>query len=110
MTRLQRRLGLPLLVLYGLGTTVGAGIYALLSDIALTAGVFAPWAFVLASSLAALSALSFAELSNRYPKAGATALYVEHGFGSRHFATAIGLLLVLSAISSGAALVNGMVG
>jgi len=110
MPELSRRIDLPLLVLYGLGTTVGAGIYALLGDIARTAGLFAPWSFVLASLLAALSALSFAELSNRYPRAGATALYVERGFGSRHFALLVGLLLVASAVSSGAALVNGIVG
>lgn len=109
-TPLSRSLNLPLLVLYGLGTTVGAGIYALLSDIAGTAGWLAPWAFLLASTLAALSALSFAELSSRFPQAGATALFIEKGFRQRHFASGIGLLLVLSAMLSAAALVNAMVG
>jgi hypothetical protein len=32
--RLKRRLGLPLLVLYGTGITIGAGIYVLLGAVA----------------------------------------------------------------------------
>ena len=110
MPALSRRLNLPLLVLYGLGTTVGAGIYALLADIARTAGSFAPWSFLGASLLAGLTALSFAELSSRYPWSGATALYVERGLNTPRLATLIGLLLVGSACTSGAALVNGLVG
>jgi hypothetical protein len=39
---LRRRLGLPLLVLYGTGITVGAGIYVLVGAIALHAGTFGP--------------------------------------------------------------------
>ena len=107
---LNRQLSQPLLILYGLGTTIGAGIYALLSDIAATAGAFAPWSFLLASILASFTAISFAELSNRYPRAGATALYIESGFSSKRFATLIGLLLVCSAVTSSAALLNGLVG
>ncbi|MBW2714187.1 MAG: hypothetical protein JRC77_10615 [Deltaproteobacteria bacterium] len=39
---LQRHLNLPLLVLYGLGTTVEAGIYALTGKVAGQAGMLAP--------------------------------------------------------------------
>ncbi len=35
---LQRRLSLPLLALYGLETTIGAGIYALLGEVVASAG------------------------------------------------------------------------
>jgi amino acid transporter len=45
---LRRRLGLALLVLYGTGITVGAGIYVLIGAVAGHAGVFAPWSFVVA--------------------------------------------------------------
>ena len=37
---LKRRLGLPLLVLYGTGITVGAGIYVLIGAVAGHAGVY----------------------------------------------------------------------
>ena len=46
--QLKRRLSLPLLVLYGLGTTIGAGIYALVGKIAGESGYLAPFAFLLA--------------------------------------------------------------
>jgi amino acid transporter len=97
-------------VLYGLGTIVGAGIYALIGEIAGVAGYLAPWSFLVASVLAAFTALSFAELSVRYPKAAGAALYVKHGFASRHGALLVGLLVAFSGVASCAALLNGFVG
>ena len=47
---LQRRLGLPLLVLYGTGITIGAGIYVLIGAVAGRAGIYAPWSFVIAAT------------------------------------------------------------
>jgi hypothetical protein len=44
---LCRRLGLRLLVLYGVGIT-GAGIYVLVGAVAGHAGAYSPWAFLLA--------------------------------------------------------------
>ena len=43
---LRRQLNLPLLVLYGVGITVGAGIYVLIGAVAGHAGVYTPWWFV----------------------------------------------------------------
>ena len=43
---LRRRLTLPLLVLYGLGVTIGAGIYVLVGATAGRAGLYAPVSFV----------------------------------------------------------------
>ena len=107
---LARQLNLPLLVLYGLGTTIGAGVYALLGDISATAGYLAPWSFLCASLIAAFTAFSFAELASRYPRAGATALYIEAGFERPRLGLLVGLLLVVSALTSSAALLNGLVG
>ena len=73
---LKRSLSLPMLVLYGLGTTIGAGIYALIGVLAGIAGYLAPASFLVASVMAALTALSFAELSGRYPRCAGAALYV----------------------------------
>ena len=42
---LNRVLSLPVLTLYGLGTTVGAGFYALVGKVAGQAGTWAPISF-----------------------------------------------------------------
>ena len=107
---LRRTLSLPLMVLYGLGTTVGAGIYALIGEIAGIAGYFAPIAFGVAALLAAFTAASFSELSSRLPRAAGAALYVQHGFGSAALGRVIGLLVVAAGMVSAAALVNGFIG
>jgi APA family basic amino acid/polyamine antiporter len=109
-TRLKPKVGPMLLTFYGLGTTVGAGIYALIGEVAITAGYFAPFAFLLSAIIAGLSAASFAELSQRLPKAAAAALYVETGFGSKKFALFIGLITALAGLVSSAALVNAFYG
>jgi len=108
--KLERTLNLPLLTLYGLGTVIGAGIYALVGEIAGAAGYGAPLAFLMAAVVAGFSACSFAELAARFPQAAGAALYVRRGFGSRRLALAVGLLVALAGVVSAAALVNGFTG
>jgi basic amino acid/polyamine antiporter, APA family len=72
---LRRRLGLSLLVLYGTGITVGAGIYVLIGAVADHAGIYAPWSFVLAAVVMGLTVASYAELSTRYPVSAGEAAY-----------------------------------
>ncbi len=107
---LRRSLSLPLLVLYGLGTTVGAGIYALIGEVAGVAGFLAPLAFLVASLLAGVTALSFAELSARYPRSAGEAVYVREGLGSDRLAVVVGLMVVATGLVSSATIVNGFVG
>jgi len=65
--RLVRSLTLTHAVLYGLGVTIGAGIYVLVGIAAGRSGMHAPLAFVLAAIAMAFSAASFAELGTRMP-------------------------------------------
>ena len=97
-------------MLYGLGTTIGAGIYALTGVIAGRAGMFAPVAFVVASGLAACSALSFAELSGRFPRAGGEAVYVEEGLGWAWLSVVVGILVTLAGVVSAATVSTAFVG
>lgn len=107
---LQRRLSLPLLVLYGIGITIGAGIYVLIGAVAGHAGRYAPWSFVLAAVVMAFTVGSYAELTTRFPVSAGEAAYVRAAFGSRAASTLTGLLTIVIGIVSSAAVALGAAG
>lgn len=107
---LKRSLGLGLLTLYGLGTTIGAGIYVLIGAIAGRAGGLAPWSFLVAALLAGLAAASYAGLSRRHPRSAGEAHYVLVAFRSRALSLAVGLLVLATAVISAAAIARGAAG
>jgi amino acid transporter len=104
---LQRRLGYGLLVTYGVGTIVGAGIYVLVGQVIDHAGATAPLSFLIAGGLAALTGLSYAELSSRYPEAAGAAAYVAHGLGSANAARVTGLAAALVGTIGAASIARG---
>lgn len=110
VAELKRSLTLPLVVLYGVGVTVGAGIYVLIGITASKAGVHAPVSFVLAALIVAFSAASFAELAGRLPLSAGEAAYVKAGFGSQTASLFVGLMVVTSATVSSAAISVGAAG
>jgi amino acid transporter len=73
---LRRSITLIPLTLYGVGVTVGAGIYVLVGEAAGVAGSAAPLSFVLAALVVAPTAFSFGELSSRLPRSAGEAVYV----------------------------------
>lgn len=107
---LRRALPLTLVVLYGLGVTIGAGIYVLLGATAGEAGLYAPVAFCLAAVVMAPTAASFAELSGRMPVSAGEAAYVRAGFNSHPMALIVGLMVVTSGVVSAAAVSIGAAG
>ena len=107
---LKRTLSFWQLTLYGIGTVLGAGIYVLIGEVAGAAGLWAPVSFLLAALLAALTGLSFAELSSRFPFSAGEAMYVEQAFNRKRLSVTVGLAVVLTGIVSSATLVNGFVG
>lgn len=107
---LRRRLGLVHVVLYGLGVTIGAGIYALVGGTIALAGVYAPMAFVLAALVMIFPAACFAELTGRYPVAAAEAHFVREGFGARWLFVLVGLAVALIGVVAAAAIAHGAVG
>lgn len=107
---LRRALGLWLLVFYGLGTIIGAGIYVLVGEVAGKAGLAAPIAFLFAGLLAGLTGLTYAELAARFPEAAGAAAYVSEGLGSPMLARLIGLLVLFVAIVVAASLARGAAG
>lgn len=105
--KLRRSLTTPLLTLYGLGVTVGAGIYVLVGTTAAVAEAYAPVSFLIAAIVVAFTAFSYAELSTRYPVSAGEAAYVEAGFKSGLMATLVGLAVALSGMVSAAAVAIG---
>lgn len=107
---LKRSLSLPMIALYGLGTTIGAGIYVLIGKVAGSAGLYAPLSFLLASILAGLTVFSFAEFSSRLPKSAGEAVFVHAAFPAKLLALAVGLCVMFSGLTSSAAISRGFVG
>ncbi|MBN34018.1 MAG: hypothetical protein CMM46_04440 [Rhodospirillaceae bacterium] len=107
---LHRRLGLIGLTLYGVGVTVGAGIYVLVGKVAGHAGEVALLAFLIAALVAVMSALSFAELSSRFPRSAGEAVYVREAFGKPALSFLVGLAVAASGLISAGALLVGSAG
>lgn len=107
---LRRRLGLPLLVLYGVGVTVGAGIYALIGAVAGHSGAYIGWSFALAAIVMGLTVASYAELSTRFPVSAAEAAYIQAAFGSRLLSMLVGLLTIAIGVVSSSAVALGSAG
>ncbi len=79
--QLRRTLTLPWLVCYGVGVTVGAGIFALIGEILGLAGDHAPLSFLMAGLIAGATGLSYALLVRVFPRAGGEAVFVNRGLG-----------------------------
>ncbi|MEM8796887.1 MAG: amino acid permease [Pseudomonadota bacterium] len=108
--RLKRTLTLPYVVLYGLGVTVGAGIYVLIGEVIGRAGDFAPLAFLISGIVMLFPAAAFAELTGRMPYAAAEAHFVGVGFNSRVLFLLVGLAVAAIGIVSSAAIAHGAAG
>lgn len=109
-TELKRSIGLTMILFYGLGTIIGAGIYVLIGEVAAVAGMAAPVAFVIAALLAALTAFSYAELVARFPLSAGEAVYVAEGFSRTWLTRTTGLAVVLIGCVSAATIANGFAG
>lgn len=108
--QLKRNITLPMLVFYGLGNIFGAGIYVLIGKMAGIAGVYIPLSFLLACIVVLFTALSYAELSARYPLSAGVAVYINAGFNSPVLSTVVGLTIALSASLSAATILHGFHG
>lgn len=108
--QLKRVISFPLITFYGIGTILGAGVYVLISKVAGESGAYAPLAFVVAAVVAAFTALSYAELSSRFPRSGGEAVYVQQAFSRNTLSLAVGCAVVLTGTVSAATITRGFVG
>ncbi len=106
MSDLKRSLSLWQVTFMSVGIILGAGIYVILGEAAGLSGNAIWISFIIAAVVAALTALSYAELSSRFPKAGAEYVYVEHSFGTRA-AWLVAWLLLAGSVIGGATVAMG---
>ncbi|MBK9071345.1 MAG: amino acid permease [Myxococcales bacterium] len=97
---LARTMGLPSLVLYGMGGMVGAGIYGTIGVAAGALGNAVWMSFVISMCAALLTGLSYASLGSRYPKAGGVAYVTERAYGLKILAYVVGLTVAVSGLTS----------
>ena len=107
---LNRVISLPLLVFYGVGTILGAGIYSLAGKIAGLSGMYTPVSFLLSALIAAFVAFTYAELSSRYPKSAGEAVFVDQAFGKSWLTALIGWGVVFTGIVSAGVMAHGFYG
>jgi len=93
-----------MLLIFVVGDMVGGGIYALVGEVGDRVGGALWTGFVLALLLALFTAGSYAELVTKYPRAGGAALYVQRGFGRPFVTFMLGFAVMMSSITSAAAL------
>ncbi len=110
MNTLKREVSLTMLIFYGLGNILGAGIYVLIGEIAGVSGYYMPLSFVIACIVVFFTALSYAELSARYPVSAGEAVYIYEGFGSDRLSIMIGLMIAFSGLLSSATIIHGFYG
>lgn len=108
--KLAKSLTLTHAVLYGLGVTIGAGIYVLVGVAAGRSGMHAPLAFIGAAVVMAFTAASFAELGTRMPVSASEAAYAQAAFNRKWFSLCVGLLVVITSIISAATISAGSAG
>jgi APA family basic amino acid/polyamine antiporter len=97
---LHRSVGPVQMALYGLGSMLGAGIYGLIGKAAGVAGNAVWLAFLVALVAALLTALSYASLGSRYPRAAGAAYVTERAYGFPLLSFMVGLALVCSGLTS----------
>jgi amino acid transporter len=101
--RSKGTLGVLGLTFYGVGMIVGAGVYSVIGAAAGRAGTGVALGFAVGAVVAALTAMSYAELAAMFPRAGAEYVYAREAIPRpRVVAFALGIVLVLAAAGTAA--------
>ncbi len=82
----------------GTGVMIGAGIFALLGQVAELSGQWFPIAFLVGAIISGFSAYSYIKLSNAYPSAGGIATYLKKIYGKGALTASGALLMAFSMV------------
>jgi amino acid transporter len=85
-------------VAMGIGSMVGAGIFALLGEAGAIAGSAVWISFLIGGAIALLSGYSMGKLGARYPSAGGVVEYLVQGFGPGRFSGAMSVMMYIAAM------------
>ncbi|WP_374929344.1 APC family permease [Kytococcus sedentarius] len=101
-TELKRVLGPKLLLLFIIGDILGTGIYAITGKVAGEVGgaVWVP--FVIAFTIAIITAFAYLELITKYPHAGGAANFIHKAFGIQFVTFMVTFTVMASGITSAA--------
>lgn len=97
---LKQTLGFWQIAFYGLGSMLGAGIYALIGRAAESLGNAVWLAFVAAMVAALLTGLSYASVGSRYPRAGGAAYVTHRAFDKAWLSYVVGIAVMMSGLTS----------
>jgi amino acid transporter len=84
----------------GVGTMIGAGIFALLGEAGALAGSAVWISFLIGGVVALLSGYSLGKLGARYPSAGGIVEYLIQAYGNTVFAGTMSVMMYISALVS----------
>lgn len=85
-------------VALGTGVMIGAGIFALLGQVAELSGTWFPYIFIIGAIISGFSAYSYIKVSNAYPSAGGIAMILVKAYGKTTLTAAASVLMALSMV------------
>ena len=85
-------------VALGTGVMIGAGIFALLGQVAELSGNWFPYIFIVGAIISGFSAYSYIKVSNAYPSAGGIAMILMKAYGKTTLTAAASVLMALSMV------------
>jgi basic amino acid/polyamine antiporter, APA family len=109
-TPLRPAITRPMLTVFVIGDVLGAGIYALVGEVAGKVGGAIWTSFLAAGVLAAFTATAYAELVTKYPQAAGAALYTHKAFRRPFFTFLVAFAVMCSGVASAATLATAFGG
>ncbi|MBS6031205.1 MULTISPECIES: APC family permease [Kocuria] len=97
-TQTQQKLSLTGSVALGTGVMIGAGIFALVGQVAELAGGWVPWAFLAGAVVVAFSSYSYIRYSATNPSSGGIAMLLKAAYGPGVLAGSFSLFMYVSMI------------
>ncbi len=92
----EKRMNLWSVTALGIGAMVGAGVFAVMGQVAIVAGDQTYIAFILGGLIAALSGYSYAVLAVHFPATGGVSAYFDRAFGTARLSGALSLVYMLT--------------